>query len=191
MQQMHTYVSLIRGINVGGKNIIPMAGLLKIYADLKFTNSQTYLQSGNVIFQSGCSDAKSIESLLTEHIKIRFGCEVPVLVLEFSELKHIVTMNPFVSDQSKDIAALYVTFLSDKPKGTSSEKLYQNQSSGEEFSITDKAVYLYCPMGYGKTKLNNSFIEKQLKVTATTRNWNTTLHLYHIMEGMHDKQQKD
>ncbi|PKP29913.1 MAG: hypothetical protein CVU00_14140 [Bacteroidetes bacterium HGW-Bacteroidetes-17] len=181
---MQTYISLLRGINVSGQKIIKMAALKKMYEDLKFMNVQTYIQSGNVVFQASETTKEELETLISNQIKSDFGFEVPVLVLDTKELKEIMEQNPFALDQNKNSSSIYITFLSSKPGQIDQEILRQKQVIGEEFILTEKAVYLYCPNGYGKTKLTNTFIENRLQVRATTRNLKTTNELLRIAENL-------
>jgi uncharacterized protein (DUF1697 family) len=103
-----------------------------------------------------------------------FGFEVPVLTKSSKELKEIVKHNPFVRDAAIDPTKLHVTFLSDDPPRNALELLQPLAMGAEQVRLVSRAVYLYCPNGYGNTKLNNTAIEKKLSCRATTRNWATT-----------------
>jgi uncharacterized protein (DUF1697 family) len=179
---MTTYISILRGINVSGQKIIKMDALREMYEGLHFTHVQTYIQSGNVVFQFNNPEHKNLEPVITNQIQNKFGFEVPVIVLETAELKNIVLRNPYAADQTKDISYMHITFLSLKPAQIELKKIFQNKAPEEEFTMSEKAVYLYCPNGYGRTKLSNTFFENKLKVKATTRNWKTTLELLKIAE---------
>ena len=179
---MTTYISILRGINVSGQKMIKMDALKEMYEDLHFTNIQTYIQSGNVIFQSVQSEPKDLRQRISNELMKKFGFEIPVIVLDTIELKEIAERNPFKSNKTKDISHLHVTFLSSKPERIDNTMIIQNKAKEEEFAITDKAVYLYCPNGYGRTKWTNTFFENKLKVEATTRNWKTTIELLRIAE---------
>lgn len=179
---MTTYISILRGINVSGQKMIKMDAVKEMYEDLHFRNIQTYIQSGNVVFQYYKSKQKDLELTISHQLQNKFGFDVPVIVLETVELKNIIEGNPYKDDQTKNISHLYVTFLSSRPERIDTEMIYQKKSPTEEFSLTEKAVYLYCPNGYGKTKLTNTFFENKLKVGATTRNWKTTIELLNIAE---------
>jgi uncharacterized protein (DUF1697 family) len=170
---MTTYISLLRGINVSGQRMIKMEALKQMYSELNFENIQTYIQSGNVIFQNRNSKTRGLEKLITEKILSTFGFEVPVLVKELSEIRDVLRNNPFVKERKKDINRLYVTFLSEEPSKENIDKIQGRKYASDEFVIRDKIIYLFCPDGYGKTKLSNTFFENNLKVAATTRNWKT------------------
>lgn len=181
---MTTYISILRGINVSGQKNIKMAALKKMYEDLKFEHAQTYIQSGNIIFQSPISTKKDLEVKISNQIRLSFGFDVPVIVLDITELTEIIEENPYALDQNKNSSGIYVTFLSAKPSHIDHEILQKRKVIGEEFTLTEKAVYLYCPNGYGKTKLTNTFFENKLKVSATTRNWKTVNELLRIAENL-------
>ncbi len=168
---MKKYISIIRGINVGGKRIIKMDALKKLFAELGCINIQTYIQSGNIIYQS-----KKIvkESKISKAIQSKFGFEVPVINLTSTELESVIALNPFLKDKKKDPSHFHITFLSDQPLP---EKIELLKSQKEELYCINKAVYLYCPNRYSNSKLTNTFIENKLGVTTTTRNWNTCVKL--------------
>lgn len=169
------YISLLRGINVSGQKLIKMDALKKMYQYLNFGNVKTYLQSGNVIFSSIEKDPKKIEKIISQKIKGEFGFDVPVIVLNIKKLKQIIDNNPFA--EKKELTQLYVTFLASKPAAYDKKIIEDKKLPQEDIAFTDNAVYLFCPKGYGLSKLNNNLIENKLKVSATTRNWKTTLEL--------------
>lgn len=177
---MTTYISILRGINVSGQKLIKMDILRKSYENLGFHSVTTYVQSGNVIFTSKTAKPEELVQTITRQIEKDFGFNVPVIVLSIDGLKHIIDNNPFVTDSNKDKTFLHVTFLSSKSDKFDLNIIEEKKLNGEEISISDNAVYLYCPNGYGKSKLSNSFLETKLKVGATTRNWKTTNELLKI-----------
>lgn len=174
---MTTYISILRGINVNGQKLVKMNTLKHMYENLNFENVQTYVQSGNVIFSSKQNDPETLEKTISSQIKTDFGFEVPVIVFNVETLKTIIENNPFAKHKLKDISFLHVTFLAENPTQIDKESIIEKKLSNEEIEFTSKAIYLYCPNGYGKTKLSNNFLETKLKVTATTRNWKTTNEL--------------
>lgn len=168
---MKTYISLLRGINVSGHKKIVMADLKKLYETLDFKNVTTYIQSGNVIFESATN--KNLEQRIEKAISDTFTFEVPVIITTAAELKKIIENNPFIHEKNIDTEKLHVTFLAKEPKIGTITAHYEPDS----FTIIGKAIYLYCPNGYGRTKLTNTFFEKKLDTQATTRNWKTVLKL--------------
>jgi uncharacterized protein (DUF1697 family) len=177
---MTAYVSILRGINVGGRNIIHMDALQKMYENLGFHSVTAYLQSGNVIFVDADIEVAQLEQKISSRIKRDFGLDVPVIVMTIDVLKQVVDNNPFFKDPDKDQRFLHVTFLSATPNYYDSKTIEDKRQRGEEISFTDSAAYLYCPHGYGKTRLTNNFLEAKLKVVATTRNWKTANELLKI-----------
>jgi uncharacterized protein (DUF1697 family) len=176
---MSTYLSILRGINVSGQKMIKMDALKKMYESAGFTNVRTYIQSGNVVFES--KTQKNLASLIGKKIKETFGFDVPVIIRTQKEMKAIVEQNPFLKDKNMELDKLHVTYLSETPSTENLAKISAYNSASDLFIIKDKEVYLHCPKGYGNTKLNNTFFESKLKITATTRNWKTTNELLRIM----------
>ena len=176
---MNKYISILRGINVSGQKKIVMADLKKLYESIGFKNVVTYIQSGNVIFEANEKDSEiELASKIEEAILQQYSFEVPVIVFKNSELKRWIDSNPFMKEDSIE-ERLYFTFLDKIPDSALVQQI-QGDYSPEKFEIIDKVVYFYCPIGYGKTKLSNTFFEKNLKVKATTRNFKTTFKLLEL-----------
>ena len=174
---MQTYIALLRGINVSGQKMIKMADLKSLLEKQSFSNIQTYLQSGNVVLESNLEDKHEISSIIQSAINQSYGFDVPTLVLTTTELEMIVHHPPFLQQDELNPAYFHVTFLGSHPKDIDEEVISAKRSATEQISFSPQAIYLYCPDGYGKTKLHNGFLEKQTKVIATTRNWKTCLQL--------------
>ncbi|MEI6553967.1 MAG: DUF1697 domain-containing protein [Paludibacter sp.] len=181
---MKTWISILRGINVGGRNAVKMDALRNLYVDLGFSDVQSYIQSGNVIFKSDSIDSQLIKILISAEIKKSFGIEVYVSVIDMEKFRNILKNNPFRGDTTKDPAFLHITFLSEKPDKTLIDKISSRNYAHDEFYIGEKVIYLYCPSGYGNTKLNNTFFETKLKLTATTRNLKTSNELLAMAEKL-------
>ena len=173
---MKTFISLVRGINVGGRNAIKMSALREMYQQLGFSNVQSLIQSGNVVFSTEISDGQTLSSLISMEILNTFGFKVPVLVLEQKELIIILEDNPYLTDSSKNPDFIHLTFLSDFPDKSQIDSI-KGIFGSDEFSFGNRVIYIYCPDGYGNTKLNNTFFENKLKLIATTRNLNTTMKI--------------
>jgi uncharacterized protein (DUF1697 family) len=167
---MGTYISMLRGINVGRQKAIKMDALSKMYESLGFKDVRTYIQSGNVIFQ--CKNTKTLEltKKIEEEIKKSFGFEIIVLIRTEKKLQETIKNNPF---NKKNHDRIYVTFLSGIIDKIPIDEINKAKSASEEFLFLGSEVYLYCPDGYGRTKLSNNFFEKKLNLPATTRNWKT------------------
>jgi uncharacterized protein (DUF1697 family) len=167
-----TYISILRGINVGGHKKIKMDALRQLYNSLGYEGVQSYIQSGNVVFQTIKTDTTVLEKDISEKIMETFGFDVRVLVLTAEEFKNAVDNNPFSEDKTIDSATLHLTFLSAQPENSLIERLPTNFAP-DEFRISGKVIYIHCPNGYGNTKLTNTFFENKLKVAATNRNLKT------------------
>lgn len=167
----------MRGINVSGSNLIKMPVLVNVFENAGFESVKTYIQSGNVLFKHHASDCEGLAEIIRNAISKELNFNVPVIVMEAAGLLKIQQNNPFLKERTEDTALLHVTFLSEKPDLDKWEKIDADKYLPDEFSCSEKAIYLFCPTGYGKTKLNNNFFESKLKVTATTRNWKTVSEL--------------
>jgi len=177
---MSAYVSMLRGINVGGQKKMRMETLHRIYEESGFTKIRSYIQSGNVVFNTLEQDTSLLMKRIEAHIKQTCGYPVLVFIRQTYELQRILAGNPFLNDRVVDLSKLHVTFLYQSPPETAWSKLVTPSDIPDEFARGDLAIYLYCPNGYGKTKLPNSFFERKLVVPVTTRNWNTVNALYKI-----------
>jgi uncharacterized protein (DUF1697 family) len=170
---MPTFVAMLRGINVSGHKIIKMEALRASFAGMGFSNTQTYIQSGNVIFEAANGSTAGLSEKIGQRILGDFGFSVPVTLKTAKEIEQIIKRNPFPRMSGIDHSKLHVTFLSDDPPPKALEQLLPLASKPEEVRIIGQEVFLYCPNGYGTTKLSNTAIEKKLSVGATTRNWKT------------------
>jgi uncharacterized protein (DUF1697 family) len=171
---MFTYFAMLRGINVGGAKKVRMDELRVCCESLGFKNVRTYIQSGNVIFEHQQADTSELAEKIRRGIRNNFGFGVTVVIRTKEEMLRVIKNTPFTR-QEEDRA--HVTFLSVKPGSIPATEIEKVRDRAEKVSFSGREVYLYCPNGYGKTKLSNSFFEKQLKVSATTRNWRTIVAL--------------
>ena len=167
---MTTYISMLRGINVGGRKKVKMDELKGLYESLGFGHVLTYIQSGNVVFEYERTEIPRLVDRIEKAMKARFGFDVPVVIRTRDEIERVIGKTPFAG---KDDSKVHVTFLSGKPTGFPTDEISRVKAAKEEFAFSDEEVYLFCPGGYGATKLSNGFLEKKLKRTATTRNWRT------------------
>ena len=172
---MTTYVALLRGINLGSRNKIAMSDLRELFERLGHGDVRTYIQSGNVVFTSNDKPV-GIATELKKRIESDLGVAAAVLLRTKEDLDKVAAANPFVSPKA-DVANLHVTFLADVPGNKRAAQLTVPAGEPDELSLAGREVYLQCPNGYGRTKLNNAYIEKRLGVAATTRNWKTVTKL--------------
>jgi uncharacterized protein (DUF1697 family) len=175
---MTTYVSLLRGINVGAQKRLPMETLRGIYTGLGFTNVRTYVQSGNVVFDSLDQNWSELVRPIEAHIEYTCGFHVELFIRHSNEIQRILTHNPFLTVRKEDPGKLHVSFYYRAPSEIMLGKLTSPSGTPDEFALAEMAVYLFCQNGYGKTKLSNSFFERKLGIPVTTRNWNTVNALY-------------
>ncbi|MEJ2702394.1 MAG: DUF1697 domain-containing protein [Sedimentisphaerales bacterium] len=170
---MDTYVALFRGINITGKNILPMKDLVKTLEGIGCEKVKTYIQSGNVVFQSKKGQPGRIAGEISSRILESRGFEPKVLLLGVSELQSAIENNPFSTANGK---ALHLFFLDSAPDKPDLEKLTAIKADSEEFKLHGKVFYLYAPDGFGRSKLAAK-VEQALGVPATARNWNTVTKL--------------
>jgi uncharacterized protein (DUF1697 family) len=173
---------MLRGINVSGQNRIRMEDLKNLYAELGLVNVRTYVQSGNVVFDSQEQSPSLLAKQIEAQIEKSFGLSVPVLIRTPAEFQRILLGNPFLQVRDADPASLHVTFLSGSPSAEKWADL-KSPGDGDEFSVGKEEIFLFCPNGYGRTKLNNTYFERKLGLTATTRNWKTVNALYDMAKG--------
>lgn len=177
---MLTYIAILRGINVGGKNRLSMSELKSVLERAGFEEIQTYIQSGNIVFKTEETSLLKLAERISTIIKNNWGYQVPVIVLTAQQFSDVLSDNPFISD--REAAFQYITFLDKEPEIKLIENMSGTKDVPNEYQVSTKAVYLYCPRGYSKTKLTNNFIENKLKVTATTRNLKTSLILLEMAQ---------
>lgn len=170
---MNRFIVLLRGINVSGKNKLPMKELRELLTFSGFQNVATYIQSGNIVLESQKSP-KEVESDIFNLIKEKYDYEVPAFAYTVHDWEKIINECPYEEGEKK----VYFTFLSE---ATKIKELEVNKAETDEFTIKDHMVYLYC-LSYGKTKLSNNLFENKLKVTATSRNFRTVYKLLELAQ---------
>lgn len=179
---MGKYISILRGINVGTGRKVPMTDLKKLCESLGLQNVQTYIQSGNVVFELSRPEAiLMLEMRLQQAFSETFGFDIPVIVSTDEELAESIAQNPFLKEENLDIERLHLTFLKELPKPELLEKIKGYQYLPDRYEIIGRNVFIFCAGGYGTSKLVNSFFESKLKVPATTRNWKTVLKLHEML----------
>ena len=179
---MTAFVSLFRGINVGGRHKIRMDELKDLHESLGLRDVLPYIQSGNVLFKSEDTDSARLRKQIEDGFEKRFGFHVEIIVRTSAELRDIIDKNPFQSQQSKESKWVVVMFLAARPDNTAQEELLKTYVGPEELFIIGKELYIYYPNGIGRSKLSHSFLEKKLKTFGTARNWNTILQLQKLLQ---------
>ncbi len=179
---MESYVALFRGINVGGKNMVPMKALIVLFEDLGFRNVKTYLQSGNVVFESSGKSAAQLSAKISGEMKKHLGFEVRVILLGLEELKEAILANPF-PEAISDPRTLHVGFLTSAPQNPDMFRLESLKKKSERFHLTDKVFYFHAPEGVGRSRLAAN-VERLLAVTMTGRNWRTVNKIWELVNEM-------
>jgi uncharacterized protein (DUF1697 family) len=177
---MKTYIALFRGINVGGRHILPMKELVAILEDLGCRNVKTYIQSGNAVFESKVNNTSQLSKKISSEIKKSRGFEPHVLLLQLEEMEKAITNNPFPEGE-KDPKALHVGFLTATPKTPDLKALESLKANREQFKLMDNIFYLYAPEGIGRSKLAASS-EKLIGVPLTDRNWGTVRKIMEMVK---------
>ena len=180
---MKTYISMLRGINVGGQKKVRMADLKSVYEALELENIQTYVQSGNVVFESEEQDAEKLRKSIEAQIETTFDFPVPVLIRTADDFQRVIKNHPFAKE---DPIRVLVTFLYEHPEKSRWDELSLYKDKVDQFALGEQEIFLFCPGGYGKTKLSNTFFEKKLGVVATTRNWKSVNTLYEMASERQD-----
>ncbi|MEM7335576.1 MAG: DUF1697 domain-containing protein [Chloroflexota bacterium] len=177
---MNTAIALFRGINVGGKNKIKMKELAEVLENLGYTNIQTYIQSGNVVFQTIQAVSEKAAEEISRAIFNKKGFEPRVLLLTKPQFQNAIEQNPFPTDNGK---LLHFYFLESTPSQPNLERIQTLKSETESFELTENTFYLYAPGGIGRSKLAAS-VEKALGVPATARNWNTVSKILTMIHNL-------
>ena len=175
---MTTYAALLRAINVAGHGRLAMSDLRSLFIDLGHRDVATHLQSGNVIFTSAIAGAE-LAAGIEQRLEAKLGTPVAVLLRTAGQLAAIAARNRFL-DEVDDPRTLHVTFLAERADQACVDALDTSSFAPDRFDVRDREVYLHCPHGYGRTKLNNAFWERRLQTVATTRNWNTVTRLVQL-----------
>jgi uncharacterized protein (DUF1697 family) len=162
------HAALLRGVNVGG-NALAMADLVRVVERLGGRDVSTYLQSGNVVYAGPKRVARELEAALLAELGVRS----PVLVRSGAELARVVAGKPFPAAGK----VVSVTFLAAPADAKTLASIEASAYGDDRFAAVGAEIYLHTPGGYGRSKLGNSFWERKLGTTATTRNWNTVLAL--------------
>lgn len=178
------YIALLRGINVGGKRKLLMADLKAIFLKLGFSNTITYIQSGNVVFES---DKKKNNIALAQMIEIAilepFKLDVPVMVRKASEWKQIILDNTFLKDKSISIERLHLTLLDKYPEKPQIDDLKQMVLDSEKFEVIGQHIFLCCKDKFSsKSKMTNTLFEKKFECKSTNRNWRTVMKLSDLIQ---------
>jgi len=171
---MTKYLALLRGINVGGHKKILMADLRELFESHGFTGVKSYIQSGNVVFNSEIEDEVELTTRVEEMIEVEFGFKVPVRIRTAAQMKQILEKIPFIgSDYLDEASKIAITFFDVEPAEAQILELGKFVYAPEQLIVSGREAYSHCPGGFARTKLTNGIIEKKLGVSATSRNLKT------------------
>lgn len=168
---MKTYIALFRGINVGGKNILPMKELVAVLKDIGCLRARTYIQSGNAAFESDARDTSRLSKQIQSRIKERRGFEPWVLLIDIETITRAITTNPFPEAEGEP-KTLHIGFLAEEPRSPDVKALEKLRKDNERLHRVESFFYLHAPEGIGRSKLAQG-AEKLLGVPMTLRNWST------------------
>jgi uncharacterized protein (DUF1697 family) len=180
---MEKLICLLRGVNMTGHNSIRMTELASLFNTLGFKDPVTYIQSGNVVISnSGKLNVNKIAGKIEKAILDEFHYKIPVLIRTPDELRAIINTNPFSAEYNFDPSKLAVLFLTDQPTELQIDKVRNINYPPDKFIICGMEIYIYCPNGFGKSKLYTNFFENKMKVIGTARNWKTVNTLLELAD---------
>ena len=167
------FVALLRGINVGGNKMVPMADLRAMAGKLGLEEPRTLLQSGNLVFGAKAQPTAKLEQVLEQATKKAIGVECSYLLRTAHEWRAVVDRNPFSKFAQSNPTYLVVTFCREAPDASALETLGREARGGEEFKVVGRELYLWYPNGQGTSKLAIALSKNRLGTICTARNWNT------------------
>ena len=176
------YVALLRGINVGGKNKLPMTDLAAMFTAAGCAAVRTYIQSGNVVFEASPAVAGALPGEVGRAIEAGFGHRVPVILRTAEELGAVLRGNPFLAAGAVP-DALHVAFLSAEPLPARVAALDPGRSPPDELVVRGREIYLRLPNGVARTRLTNAYLDATLAATTTVRSWRTVEKLVELASG--------
>ena len=182
---MPVYVSMLRGINVGGHKKIKMDQLRASFEALGFDYVKTYIQSGNVVFKAPKASSSGLGKKIEMKIQGDFGHSVSVIVRTADEMNDVVHNNPFLREKGVDPEKLHVMFLSQAPKSVSVDQVRALTSSSEQLRCIGQDLYLYLPNGVGESFVMKKPVDRLLGVVTTMRNWRTVNNIHQMCLDCH------
>ncbi len=177
---MATFIALLRGINVSGHNKVAMADLRGMAEGMGFSNARTLLQSGNLVFEAAAMKGSALEAKLEAESQKELGVTVDYIVRTSAEWRKIIDANPFPREAKADPSHLLVMCMKTPPDQSRFKTIQSKIIGGEDIRWIGTQLYISFPNGIGRSKLNNTMIERELRVRGTARNWNTVIKLAEI-----------
>lgn len=183
---MPVLIALLRGVNVGGSHLVPMADLRALLASLRLRSVQTHLQSGNVLFESDEKNLPQLTEKIAAALERKFGFRVDVILRIQTDLEAVIAGNPFARSNGIDPAKLVVFFLPDVLEKAKRDEIAQLKLGTEDIRLGKRELYIYFPDGQGRSRLPAA-LDRILKKTATARNWNTVTKMLELASDMAGK----
>ena len=168
---------------MAGHNKIKMTDLSALFKKLGFMDAETFIQSGNVVFSNPENlSVIYLTAKIEEAVRKKFRYNIPVTIRTSEEIRNIISLNPFIDEENFNTEKLAVVFLYEEHSLAQIEKVNNVNYPPDKFIITGKEIFIYCPNGFGKSKIYTGFFENKMKITGTGRNWNTINALLKIAE---------
>jgi uncharacterized protein (DUF1697 family) len=178
----YQYLALFRGVNVGGKNKLPMKDLAQIFVQAGCTEVRTFIQSGNVLFNAPPRVAKKVAQIVPVEVEERFGHRPPIVIRNAEQLAVVAANNPFLkAGASED--RVFAMFLACTPEAARVATLDPGRSAPDAFAVCGADIYLHLPTGIADTKLTNAYFDSRLATIGTSRNWRTVTTLLKMMQS--------
>jgi len=180
---MPTYIALLRAVNVGGTGKLPMSDFRKLLEGLGFKNVQTYIQSGNAVFDAPGTAIK-VGAALAAGLEKLMGAPVDVILRTHDELTRLIAANPFAREAADDGARVHVGFLTGQANAAAGPALQaiveKYPTRRDRYHLAGNHIYFHFPDGAGETKLTGKAVDRAIGVPGTGRNWNTVLKLHEM-----------
>jgi uncharacterized protein (DUF1697 family) len=177
---MAIYISMLRGINVGGHKRIKMDQLRQSFEALGFEQVKTYIQSGNVVFKAGKTSTSALSNKIEKKLLSDFGFSASVVSRTSDEMDSTIENNPFLKERDIDAEKLHVTFMSEAPAAAALKKLADLMVEPDRFCCSGKELFFYLPNGVSGSVLMKKPVDRVLGVVITTRNWKTVNSLHQM-----------
>jgi uncharacterized protein (DUF1697 family) len=182
-ETMTAMICLLRGVNVVGSNQIKMYALRALCGSLKLCRAQTYIQSGNIVFQTGERDRTKLAARIESAIEKNHGFRPAVVLRTAAEMREVIARNPFSKRKGIEPGKLIITFLATEPAAETRTALLALEPDLEEMHMKGREIYVYFPDGMGRSKFA-ALLARKLRNTGTARNWNTTVKLLEMAEAL-------
>jgi uncharacterized protein (DUF1697 family) len=181
---MPVVICMLRGVNVGGHNQIKMDTLRSLCESLQLQSPRTYVQSGNVVFKTREKDLSRLSKRIATEIERKLSFRPEVILRSTSDLRQVISSNPFAKRRDIEPGKLLVFFLARDPGPEARKNLLEIKTDPEELHVNGSEIYIHFPNGVGKTKLSFPLVDRTLKTQGTGRNWNTVTKLLEIAEAL-------